>query len=312
VRDLSKELGKEIELTTEGAETELDKTVIEKLNDPMVHLIRNCIDHGVETPDFRSNIGKPAQGMIHLSAKHSGAYVLIEIVDDGAGLDADVIRSKAVEKGMIVPDAELTEKEIYSLILAPGFSTAKTVTNVSGRGVGMDVVKRAIDNLRGSIGITSQKGIGTTITLRLPLTLAIIEGLLVQIGKEYFVLPLSVVEECVELTREDIANAHGRHLANVRGQIVPYISLREQFAINGKKPEIEQIVIVGVEGHRVGFVIDNVIGEHQTVIKTLGRVYKDIEGISGATILGDGTVALILDIQKLVQIAEREEAEITR
>jgi len=307
VRDLSKELGKEIELSTEGAETELDKTVIEKLNDPMVHLIRNCIDHGIETPEVRINIGKPAQGMLHLSAKHSGAYVLIEIVDDGAGLDADVIRSKAVEKGMITPDAELTEKEIYSLILAPGFSTAKTVTNVSGRGVGMDVVKRAIDNLRGSIGITSQKGIGTTITLKLPLTLAIIEGLLVQIGKEYFVLPLSVVEECVELTREDIANAHGRHLANVRGQIVPYIRLREQFIIHGELPEIEQIVIVGVEGHRVGFVVDEVIGEHQTVIKTLGRVYKGIEGISGATILGDGTVALILDIQKLVQIAECEE-----
>ncbi len=217
------------------------------------------------------------------------------------------IRAKAVEKGMIASDAELTEKEIYSLILAPGFSTAKTVTNVSGRGVGMDVVKRAIDNLRGSIGITSQKGIGTTITLKLPLTLAIIEGLLVQIGKEYFVLPLSVVEECVELTREDIANAHGRHLANVRGQIVPYIRLREQFIIHGELPEIEQIVIVGVEGHRVGFVVDEVIGEHQTVIKTLGRVYKGIEGISGATILGDGTVALILDIQKLVQIAECEE-----
>jgi two-component system chemotaxis sensor kinase CheA len=307
VRDLSKELGKEIELSTEGAETELDKTVIEKLNDPMVHLIRNCIDHGIETPEVRINIGKPAQGMLHLSAKHSGAYVLIEIVDDGAGLDADVIRSKAIEKGMITPDAELTEKEIYSLILAPGFSTAKTVTNVSGRGVGMDVVKRAIDNLRGSIGITSQKGIGTTITLKLPLTLAIIEGLLVQIGTEYFVLPLSVVEECVELTREDIANAHGRHLANVRGQIVPYIRLREQFIIHGELPEIEQIVIVGIEGNRVGFVVDSVIGEHQTVIKTLGRVYKNIEGISGATILGDGTVALILDITKLYQIVEQEE-----
>ena len=307
VRDLSKELGKQIDMTTEGAETELDKTVIEKLNDPMVHLIRNCIDHGIETPGIRSAVGKPAQGMVQLSARHSGAYVLIEIMDDGAGLDADAIRAKAVEKGMIPPDSELTEKEIYSLILAPGFSTAKKVTNVSGRGVGMDVVKRTIDNLRGSIGITSQKGTGTTITLKLPLTLAIIEGLLVQIGKEYFVLPLSAVEECVELTREDIANAHGRHLANVRGQIVPYIRLREQFMIIGRQPDIEQIVIVGVEGHRVGFVVDNVVGEHQTVIKTLGRVYKDIEGISGATILGDGTVALILDIQKLVQTAEQEE-----
>lgn len=307
VRDLSKELGKEIELTTDGAETELDKTVIEKLNDPMVHLIRNCIDHGIESPDKRSSLGKPAQGMLHLSAKHSGAYVFIEIIDDGAGLDPEAIRTKAVEKGMIAADAELTEKEIYSLILAPGFSTAKTITNVSGRGVGMDVVKRAIENLRGSIEITSQKGIGTTITLKLPLTLAIIEGLLVQIENEYFVLPLSVVEECIELTREDIANAHGRHLANVRGQIVPYIRLREQFTIHGKEPAIEQIVIAGVEGHRVGFVVDHVIGEHQTVIKTLGKFYKDIEGISGATILGDGTVALILDISKLFQIVERRE-----
>lgn len=307
VRDLSKELCKEIEMTTEGAETELDKTVIEKLNDPMVHLIRNCIDHGIETPEMRNAIGKPAQGMLHLSARHSGAYVLIEIIDDGAGLDTEAIRAKAIEKGLIAPEAELTEKEIYSLILAPGFSTAKTITNVSGRGVGMDVVKRTIENLRGSIGISSQKGIGTTITLKLPLTLAIIEGLLVQIEKEYFVLPLSVVEECIELTREDIANAHGRHLANVRGQIVPYIRLREQFTIHGKEPAIEQIVIVGVEGNRVGFVVDNVIGEHQTVIKTLGKFYKDIEGISGATILGDGTVALILDISKLFQIVERRE-----
>ncbi|MEW6602684.1 MAG: chemotaxis protein CheA, partial [Nitrospirota bacterium] len=272
VRDLSQELGKKIELTTEGAETELDKTVIEKLNDPMVHLIRNCIDHGIEMPDIRSATGKPSQGTVHLSARHSGAYVLIEIIDDGAGLDAGAIRAKAVEKGMISHDAELTEKEIYSLILAPGFSTAEKVTNVSGRGVGMDVVKRAIDNLRGSVGITSRKGAGTKITLKLPLTLAIIEGLLVQIENEYFVVPLSAVEECVELTRQDIANAHGRHLANVRGQIVPYIRLREQFAINGKLPEIEQIVLVSAEGHRVGFVVDNVVGEHQTVIKTLGRV----------------------------------------
>jgi two-component system chemotaxis sensor kinase CheA len=208
---------------------------------------------------------------------------------------------------MIAPDAELTEKEIYALILAPGFSTAKTVTNVSGRGVGMDVVKRAIDNLRGSIGISSQKGIGTTVTLKIPLTLAIIEGLLVKICEEYFVLPLSVVEECVELTREDIARAHGRRLANVRGQIVPYIRLREHFMMHGELPAIEQIVIVGVEGRRAGFVVDNVIGEHQTVIKSLGRIYRNIEGVSGATILGDGTVALILDIPKLFQIAEREE-----
>lgn len=307
VRDLSKELGKEIELTTTGAETELDKTVIEKLNDPLVHLIRNCIDHGIESPEEREDAGKPRAGSVHLSAIHSGANVLIDIADDGKGLNAAAIRAKAVEKGLIAADATLTEKELFSLILAPGFSTAKTVTSVSGRGVGMDVVKRAIDELRGSIEISSWAGQGSTITLKLPLTLAIIEGLLVRISGNFFVLPLSAVEECVELTREDSERTHGRNMANVRGQIVPYIRLREQFVISGEPPVIEQIVIVRVDGNRVGFVVDGVIGEHQTVIKSLGRAYRDVEGISGATILGDGTVALILDTGHLVTTATLQE-----
>ncbi len=190
---------------------------------------------------------------------------------------------------------------------APGFSTAKKVTSVSGRGVGMDVVKQAIDALRGQIEISSRRGEGTVITLTLPLTLAIIEGLLVTLADEYFVFPLSTVEECVELTREDIANAHGRNLANVRGQVVPYIRLRDRFSIDGEPPAIEQIVIVGTDGGRIGFVVDSVIGEHQTVIKSLGRFYRAVEGVSGATILGDGTVALILDIPKLVKSAETSE-----
>jgi two-component system chemotaxis sensor kinase CheA len=307
VRDLSKELGKEIELTTDGAETELDKTVIEKLNDPLVHLIRNSIDHGIERPDIRKASGKATQGQIHLSAVHSGGNVLIKITDDGMGLDTETIRKKASEKGIIQRDSELSEKELFSLVFAPGFSTAATVTNLSGRGVGLDVVKKAIDALRGTIDICSTKNIGTTITLKMPLTLAIIEGLLVKIGGDSFIAPLSVVEECVELTREDVARAYGRHLAHVRGQIVPYIRLRENFMINGDTPAIEQIVIINIDGHRVGLVVDNVIGEHQTVIKSLGNVYKNIKGISGATILGDGKVALILDIQKLVQTAELKE-----
>ncbi|HDH04179.1 MAG TPA: chemotaxis protein CheA [Nitrospirae bacterium] len=307
VRDLSGELGKEVEMSTEGAETELDKTVIDKLNDPLVHLIRNSIDHGIEAPDVRNDYGKPGQGIVHLSARHSGANVLIEIMDNGAGLNPEAICDKAVEKGLIEPDAELSEKDTFALILAPGFSTAGKITGVSGRGVGMDVVKRSIDALRGSIDISSERGIGTTITLKLPLTLAIIDGLLVKIGHDFFVLPLSLVEECVELTKEDVAGAHGRQIANVRGEIVPYISLREQFMINGGKPDIEQIVITEIDSHRVGFVVDHVIGEHQTVIKTLGRVYRDVEGVSGATILGDGTVALILDVPKLVQNVEKEE-----
>lgn len=307
IRDLSSEMGKTIEMSTEGAETELDKTVIDKLNDPLVHLIRNCIDHGIETPDEREAAGKPQHGIVHLSATHSGANVLIEIVDDGAGLNPEAIRAKAVERGLIEPDAELSEKDVFSLILEAGFSTAEKITNVSGRGVGMDVVKRSIEALRGTIDISSQRGVGTTITLKIPLTLAIIDGLLVKIGEEVFVIPLSLVEECIELTEEDIEKAHGRHIANVRGEIVPYVNLRDKFSITEDKPDIEQIVIADVDDNRVGFVVDDVIGEHQTVIKTLGKFYRDVDGVSGATILGDGTVALILDVPKLIQSAVKEE-----
>ena len=308
VRDLSGELGKEIEMTTDGAETELDKTVIERLNDPLVHLIRNSIDHGVELPETRVAAGKPRFGTVHLSAVHSGDSVLITIKDDGAGLDKEAIRAKAVERGLIAASAELPEKELFALIFAPGFSTAKKVSSVSGRGVGMDVVKRAIDQLRGTIELASVHGEGTRIMVRIPLTLAIIESLLVRIGGDFYMLPLSMVDECVELTREDVARAHGRNLANVRDHLVPYIPLRERFLIPGAVPDIEQIVITQVNGVRVGFVVDQVIGEHQTVIKSLGRAYKNAEGISGATILGDGSVALILDVPQLVQSVEAEAA----
>jgi two-component system chemotaxis sensor kinase CheA len=304
VRDLSQELGKEIEMETFGGDTELDKTVIEKLNDPLVHIIRNSIDHGVEMPEVRRAAGKPAGGTVKLGAEHSGGSVLITIRDDGAGLDREVLRTKAVEKGLISATAELSDQECYGLIFAPGFSTAAKVTNVSGRGVGMDVVKRGIDGLRGSISIASKKGEGTTITLKIPLTLAIIESLLVKIGDSHFVLPLAAVEECIELTKADIAASHGRNLARVRGRVTPYISLREQFAITGKCPEIQQIVIVQVHGQSIGFVVDFVVGEHQTVIKPLGRLYQGVQGLSGATILGDGSVALILDLGVLARTAE--------
>ena len=307
VRDLSNELGKKVNLTTEGEETELDKTVIERLNDPMVHIIRNSMDHGIESPEIRESLGKTRQGTIRLSAIHSGASVLIRIKDDGAGLDPELIRAKAVEKGLISSDVEMTDAEIFPLILAPGFSTAKKITDVSGRGVGMDVVKRSIEALRGAIDIVSEKGRGTTITLKLPLTLAIIDGLLVEIGDAYYVLPLSTVEECVELTCEDIKKTRGRNIINVRGEIVPYILLRKLFRKEDKQPEIQHIVIVGIDGQRVGFVVDNVLGEHQTVIKSLGRVYKDAAEFSGATILADGTVALILDVQKMANTAVMEE-----
>lgn len=309
VRDLSNELGKDIVMVTEGGETELDKTVIERLNDPLVHLIRNCVDHGIEPPQAREHAGKSREGTVRLAASHSGAHVLIRISDDGIGLDAEAIRSRALEQGLIAGDAELTDKEVFALIFAPGFSTAKQITNVSGRGVGMDVVKRSIDSLRGSIDINSERGQGTTITLKLPLTLAIIDGLLVQIGEGYFVLPLSVVEECVELSRAEVEKSHGRHITHVRGEIVPYMRLRDLFRINGDVPNLEQIVITGAAEGKVGFVVDKVIGEHQTVIKNLGSMYRNVDMISGATILGDGKVALIVDVERVVSEAEAKEQE---
>ncbi len=307
VRDLSKEMGKEVDLITTGGETELDKTVIERIGDPLVHMIRNCVDHGIEGPDDRSKKDKPSVGTIRMSAAHSGAHVVIRIEDDGAGMDKEKIRTKAIEKGLIAADAHLTDKAVYELIFEPGFSTAEKVTNVSGRGVGMDVVKRNIvDDLRGTIDVTSELGTGTTVAVKLPLTLAIIDSLLVKIKENYFVLPLANVEECVELKEEHIEQQHGKNMAEIRGHLVPYIRLREQFVINGSRPDIEQVVVCEIDQNRVGFAVDTVVGSHQTVIKPLGSMYKGIKGVSGATILGDGTVALILDVPKLAQMAEAE------
>ncbi|HLK19929.1 MAG TPA: chemotaxis protein CheA [Bryobacteraceae bacterium] len=301
VHDLGIELHKDVELTIEGAETELDKTVIDQLNDPLVHLIRNSMDHGIETPEVRVAAGKPPTGTIHLSARHSGANVVIKISDDGRGLDVDRVRARGIERGLIDSSARLSESEIFALIFAPGFSTAREVTSVSGRGVGMDVVRRSVEGLRGSIDIGSRPGAGLTVTLRLPLTLAIIDGLLVRVGQAHFVLPLANSLECVELTRQDVLESNGKHLANVRGELVPYIRLSEYFHMEAARPGTEQIMVVETEQGHYGFVVDQVLGDHQTVIKNLGRLYRNVQVVSGATILGDGTVALILDPHRLVQ-----------
>lgn len=301
VRDLSRDLGRQVNMTTAGAETELDKTVIEKLNDPMVHLIRNSLDHGVEPPEIRTAAGKPPEGHLHFEAEHSGAHVLIRVRDDGAGIDKEKIRKKAVERGLMEQDAEVSDKELFSFLFTPGFSTATVVSSVSGRGVGMDVVRTNIEALRGSIEVESIKGEGTTVTLKIPLTLAIIEGLLARVGEECYVLPLASVEECVELVEEDAGASRGRNLANLRGEMIPYVHLRRHFDIHGDRPEIEQIVVTRMDGNRVGFVVDEVIGQHQTVIKNLGYLYRDIREISGSTILGDGSLALILDVPSLIQ-----------
>ncbi len=306
VRDLSHELGKQVEIHTVGAETELDKSVIDRLNDPLVHLIRNSMDHGIEKPDERLTAGKSTEAEIRLKAEHSGANVVITVQDDGAGLDRERIRARAVERRIITPEQELSESEIDELLFAPGFSTSENVTSVSGRGVGMDVVRREIEGLGGTVAIHSVPGEGTSVELAIPLTLAIIEGLLVQVGEAMYVFPLSAVGECIELNNQERKDNGKRHFVSNRGEVLPYVVLRDVFKATGNEPEIEQIVVVSSQGEDIGFVVDEVIGDHQTVIKNLGRMYRHIEGISGATILGDGSVALILDVQKLCSLAKRE------
>ena len=306
VRDLSNSLGKEITLVTRGGETELDKSVIDKLNDPLVHLIRNSIDHGIEAPEIRAGAGKKREGTVSLVADYSGANVIIQIKDDGAGLDRERILAKGREKGLVGPDENLNENEIFKLILQPGFSTAQKITDVSGRGVGMDVVSKEIESLGGSIFITSTVGKGTTISLSLPLTLAIIEGLLVRIGDEKFVIPLASVQACLELGQEDREAHREKRLFPFRGGMVPYIRLRELFLDRRELPDREHLVVTQTENGIFGIVVDEVIGDYQTVIKNLGRLYKNLQLITGATILGDGTMALILDLNKITALAKVE------
>jgi two-component system chemotaxis sensor kinase CheA len=305
VHDLARSLGKNVELTVEGAETELDKSVIDQLNDPLMHLIRNSMDHGIGGPEERAARGKPAMASIHLGARYSGACVLISVADDGRGIDAEAVRAKAIERGLVSSDTMLSETEIYALLFQPGFSTAKQVSDISGRGVGLDVVRRNIDKLRGSIDVASKPGEGTTVTLRLPLTLAIIDGLLVTVGKGYFVLPLASTLECVEISHQKIAAADGNHLISVHGEAVPYLRLRDQFEVSDAAPPFERVMLVDTQEGRFGLVVDGVLGNCQTMIKSLGRVYRHVQTISGATILGNGTVALILDPERLAQDAVR-------
>ena len=303
VRDLAGDLGKEINLVTEGADTELDKTVLDQLGDPLVHLIRNSLDHGIEAPDDRAAKGKPRQGTLRLTAAHEGAHVIITIEDDGRGLNQAAIRAKAEEKGLIAAGAPITEQEIFNLIFLPGFSTAKNVSNVSGRGVGMDVVKRTIEGLRGSISVSGAEGRGTVIRLTLPLTLAIIEGLLVEIDRDRFIVPMTAVTENVEISREERLANNGRNAITVRGSLVPYMPLRDLFEIRSREPDLAKIVIVTFEGERLGLVVDRVIGSHQTVIQSLGPLYRDVDLFSGTTIMGDGRVAMILSLPGILRCA---------
>jgi two-component system chemotaxis sensor kinase CheA len=303
IHDLSRDTGKEIDLITEGETTELDKTVIERLADPLIHLIRNSADHGLETPEERLAAGKPAQGRIILAARQAGAEVVITVKDDGRGVNRDRVRAKAEENGLLAPGAVIGDAELLQMIFQPGFSTAAKITNLSGRGVGMDVVKRTIEGLRGSLELSSPAGEGSQVALRIPLTLAIIDGLLVRVGTERYVIPLSAVEECLELTPEQDARSTGRSVLTIRDQLVPFMRLRSMFNTKVPPDDYQKIVVVSTGGERVGLVVDQILGDHQTVIKPLSVFHSEVGAFSGATILGDGGVALILDVGHLTSEA---------
>lgn len=302
IHGLSETLGKPIDFVVIGEDTELDKTVIEQLADPLVHVLRNSVDHGLETPAERLAAGKPADGRIELSAEYSGAEVLIRVRDDGRGLNLDRIRAKAVASGLIGADAVLSDAALCALILEPGFSTAATVTELSGRGVGMDVVKKTIEALRGSIELETSPNAGTTVTLRLPLTLAIIEGLLVEVAGERFAIPLSAVQEIVELPAAHTQAHGGADFLDIRERLVPFLRLRQVFGSLGQPDALQTVVIVRSGEARAGVVVDRIIGTSQIVIKQMSRLHVGVRAVSGATILGDGTVALILDVPQLVGV----------
>lgn len=304
VRDLSTELGKDVQLTTLGGETEVDKNVIDSLTEPLVHIIRNSIDHGIESPEARRAAGKSERATVAMRARQAGGEVLISVTDDGKGLDADAIRARGIERGLIAADQDIPEEQLFGLIFEPGFSTAATLSSVSGRGVGMDAVRRVIDDLHGAVEVKSVKGRGTEVTLRLPLTLAIIDGLLVKVAGGPFVLPLSNVEECVELPRDENERQSGRSILRIRDQLVPFLSLDTLFGFDRVESSERRVVITSVEGRRTGLVVDEVIGQYQTVIKPLSLYHRGIEGLAGSTILGDGAVALILDAAAIVRRAQ--------
>ncbi|MEN5148470.1 chemotaxis protein CheA [Pseudomonas orientalis] len=309
VRDISQELGKDIELSISGADTELDKTVVEKIGDPLMHLLRNAMDHGIESAEARQAAGKPTKGHLSLNAYHDSGSIVIEIADDGAGLNRERILQKAQERGLVASGAVLTDQEIYNLIFEAGFSTAEAVTNLSGRGVGMDVVKRNITLLRGTVDLDSRPGEGTVVRIRLPLTLAIINGFLVGIDQSTYVIPLDMVQECIELDERQRQSSRDDGYLDLRGEVLPLVDLREHFSHEGPAARRQNVVVVRYAEHKAGLVVDDLLGEFQTVIKPLGKLFGALRGISGSTILGSGAVALILDVpallNQLVQLEAR-------
>lgn len=306
VRDLSGKAGKKIQLLLSGEETELDKTVIESIGDPLTHLVRNSADHGLEPPDERVAAGKPEQGTIHLSAFHEGGSICITVQDDGRGLNRDKILAKAIKQGLITENDKLSDDQIWALIFRPGFSTAEKITDVSGRGVGMDVVKRNIEGLGGTVSIKTVTGKGTTFTLKLPLTLAIIEGMTVRVGADTYIVPLLSILESIQPKKDSLKTVVGKgELVNVRETYLPMIRLYDVFALQPehKEPTKAILLILETEGERVAVMVDEILGQQQVVIKSMEQNFRKVEGVAGATILGDGTVGFILDVRGLLNIA---------
>ncbi len=306
VHDLSEGLGKTVNFVVTGADTELDKTVIERLGDPLVHIIRNAIDHGLETDEARAAAGKPDCGTIELSAEHLGAEVVISVKDNGRGLDRNKLRARAIDQGLLTPDATPSEAELFALILEPGFSTAAKVTELSGRGVGMDVVKRTVEGLRGRIVISSEPGHGTTFTLRLPLTLSIIDGLLVEVGGDRYIIPMAAVQEIVELPASDAGADTTSSFLQIRDSLVPFLRLRTLLDCAEEHNTLQNVIVVSASSMRVGLVVDRILGTNQTVVKQMSRLHAGVKSISGATILGDGSVALVLEVGNLVELARTD------
>ncbi len=307
VRDLSKERHKEIDLVINGGETELDKTLIEKISDPLMHLVRNSVDHGIDLPRDRISKGKPRRGTITLNSFHEAGNIVIEVTDDGEGLNREKILSKAVDAGLVKPDQAISDHELFQFIFHAGFSTAQEVTNISGRGVGMDVVKRNIESLRGTIVLESIEGEGTKIKIHLPLTLSIIDGFLVRVNGAYYVVPLDTVIECLEVSKSDLNAKDGGNYLNLRGNALPYLKLRDFFNLKGDEPEISYVIVLNHLGGIAGLVVDDLIGEFQTVIKPLGEIFCELKWISGSTVLGSGEVAVILDVSNLIKNIRRKE-----
>ena len=314
VHDLSHKLGKKIELKMSGENTEVDKTVIEKIGDPLVHLVRNSVDHGIEMPHERVAAGKPETGTVHLSAEHRGGNIVIEITDDGKGLARDRILQKGIQRGLVREEENLSDKQIFELIFQPGFSTAEQVSDVSGRGVGMDVVRRNINELGGSIEIESEQGRGSTITIRLPLTLAILDGQSIRVGSEIYIVPLASIIESIQVRKDMLWRVAGKgETFKLRDEYLPIVRMNEVFGIEGPRAaEIEDGIVVVVEagGAKCGLFVDDLLGQQQVVIKSLEANFRRVEGISGATILGDGSVALIMDIPGVIRLS-RSDAQVS-